>query len=169
MAVLPTYSVLGQEIADLYKSVKPAVVAILTQSKSLNSNYQTAIDSGLGSGVLISNSGDILTAAHVVSNAETMEVKFLNGDIIPAKVVRSAPTADIATIKVSWMPKDYKVVNLGNSDTVAIGENIIVVGAPFGLKHSLFVGYIGQNHRKKIKLLSLKTAKLSVIKQLQNI
>ena len=88
-ALLVTHSALGQEIADLYKSVKPAVVTILTQSKSLTNNYQTAIDPSLGSGVLISNSGDILTAAHVVNNAESIEVKFLNGDIIPAKVVRS--------------------------------------------------------------------------------
>ena len=149
LTLLPTYRVLGQEIANLYKNVKPSVVTILTQSRSLNNNYQTTIDSGLGSGVLISNSGEILTAAHVVNNAETIEVKFLNGDIIPAKVVRSAPTADIAIIKISLMPKTYKVANLGDSDTVAIGEKIIVVGAPFGLEHSLSVGYISQKAEKK--------------------
>ena len=118
MALLPAHYALGQEIAALYKNVKPAVVTILTQSKSLTNNYQTAIDPSLGSGVLISNSGDILTAAHVVNNAESIEVKFLNGDIIPAKVVRSAPTADIAIIKASCLNMVHSLSSLmiGYSD-----------------------------------------------------
>jgi serine protease Do len=128
--------------------VNPSVVTLTTVSKSVNNNKVTA-DSGLGSGVLISDSGIILTAAHVVNDAERIEVTFLNGEVIPAKVIRSAPVADIAAIKVSWMPKDYKVSTLGDSDKVSIGEKIIIVGAPFGLDHSLSVGYISRRSQEK--------------------
>ncbi len=139
----------GQNIEKLYKEVNPSVVTLITVSKSLKSNYQVTADSGLGSGVLISETGIILTAAHVVNNAEKIEVKFLNGEVIPADVIRSAPIADVATIKLSWMPKDYKVSKLGDSDKMGIGEKVIVVGAPFGLEHSLSVGYISQRTQEK--------------------
>lgn len=139
----------GQDIANLYKEVNPSVVTIKTVTKNIKTNYQVSKDSGIGSGVLISDSGVILTAAHVVNNAEKIEVKFLNGEVIPAKVVRSAPIADLATIKISWMPKDYKVSKLGNSDNALIGEKIIIVGAPFGLEHSLSVGYISRRDKGK--------------------
>lgn len=139
----------GQNISTLYKEVSPSVVTILTQSKNLKNNYQVTTDSGLGSGVLISDEGEILTAAHVVNNAEKIEVKFLNGEKILAKVIRSAPLADIALIKLSWMPKEYTIAKLGDSDTVVIGEQVIVVGAPFGLDHSLSVGYISRKQEQK--------------------
>jgi serine protease Do len=139
----------GQDIATLYREVNPSVVTIMTVSKNVDSNYQVVADSGLGSGVLISDSGVILTAAHVVNNAEKIEVKFLNGEVIPAKVIRSAPIADIAAIKVSWMPKKYTVSTLGDSNKVSIGEKVIVVGAPFGLDHSLSVGYISRRSQEK--------------------
>ena len=139
----------GQNIVNLYKSVNPSVVTINTISNQLKSNYQIVPEAGLGSGVLISDTGLILTAAHVVNDAETIEVKFFNGEVIPATVIRSSPVADVAAIKVSKMPKDYKVSKLGDSDKVSIGEKVIVVGAPFGLDHSLSVGYISRRTQEK--------------------
>jgi serine protease Do len=121
----------------------------MTVSSSLQADSQFKSESGLGSGVLVSDTGIILTAAHVVNNAEKIEVKFLNGEIIPAKVIRSAPVADIATIKVSRMPKNFRVSEIGDSNKVSIGDKVIVVGAPFGLEHSLSVGYISQKAKEK--------------------
>ncbi|WP_086029089.1 S1C family serine protease [Tenacibaculum holothuriorum] len=123
----------AQNIASLYKKVNPAVVTILTESKTLKKNHQVATDEGLGSGVLISEKGEILTASHVVNDAEKITVRFFNGEEILAKTVRSAPMADLALIKLSWMPKEYTIAK--------IGEKIIVVGAPYGLEHSLSVGH----------------------------
>jgi serine protease Do len=137
-----TFFCFSQEIASVYKRVNPSVVTILTESKSIQSGYQETNESGLGSGVLISETGEILTAAHVVNNAEKISVKFINGEEIIAKVVRSVPIADIALIKLAWMPKEYTVAKLGNSDKVSIGQKIMVIGAPYGLGNSLSVGYI---------------------------
>ncbi|MEO1030348.1 MAG: trypsin-like peptidase domain-containing protein [Bacteroidota bacterium] len=141
----------SQSIAELYKEVNPSVVTILTETKVLKDNHQMATDEGLGSGVLISDEGEILTAAHVVNDAEKITVRFLNGEEILAKVIRSAPMADLALIKLSWMPKAYKVAELGDSDQVSVGDQIIIVGAPYGLEHSLSVGHISGRQEQKTR------------------
>ncbi|MEL6917129.1 MAG: trypsin-like peptidase domain-containing protein [Bacteroidota bacterium] len=146
-----TSTACAQSIAALYKEVNPSVVTILTESKVLKEDYQMATDEGLGSGVLISEEGGILTAAHVVNNAEKITVRFLNGEEIPAKVIRVAPLADLALIRLSWMPKEYAVAKLGDSDKVAVGEQIIIVGAPYGLEHSLSVGHISGRKEQKTR------------------
>lgn len=141
----------AQDIASLYQQVNTSVVTILTESRLLEESRQTMVDEGIGSGVLISAEGEILTAAHVVNDAEKVVIKFLNGEEIPAKVVRSAPVADIALLKLSWMPKVYKVATIGDSDKVLVGEQIIILGAPYGLEHSLSSGYISGKQRQKTR------------------
>ncbi len=141
----------AQEIASLYKQVNKSVVTIITESKLLNDSHQMISDEGIGSGVLISNEGEILTAAHVVDNAENITVKFLNGEEIHAKVIKSAPVADIALLKLSWMPKEYEIAKIGNSDSVSVGEQIIILGAPYGIEHSLSVGYISGKHKQETR------------------
>tara|TARA_B110001450_G_scaffold255682_1_gene283849 strand:+ start:1578 stop:2600 length:1023 start_codon:yes stop_codon:yes gene_type:complete len=141
-----TINSIAQNITNIYKRVNPSVVTILTESESIEANFETTKESSLGSGVLISKEGEILTAAHVVNNAEKITVKFTTGEEIPAKVIRSISIADIALIKLSWMPEDYTVAKIGNSDNTNIGEKIMIIGAPYGLGNSLSVGYISGKH-----------------------
>jgi serine protease Do len=141
----------AQDIASLYKQVNTSVVTILTESRLLEESHQMIVDEGFGSGVLISEDGEILTAAHVVNDAEKVVVKFLNGEEIPAKVIRSAPVADIALLKLSWMPKVYEVAKIGDSDKASVGEQIIIIGAPYGLEHSLSSGYISGKQKQKTR------------------
>ncbi len=141
-----SYKSVAQNISSIYQKVNPAVVTILTEAKSIETNFETTTQASLGSGVLISNKGEILTAAHVVSNAEKITVKFTNGNEIPAKVVRSISIADIALIKLSWMPDEFTVAKIGDSEKTNIGEKIMIIGAPYGLGNSLSVGYISGKH-----------------------
>lgn len=141
----------AQEITSLCKQVNKSVVTITTESKLLNDNQQLVNDESIGSGVLISNDGEILTAAHVVNKADNIIVKFLNGEEIRAKVIKSAPVADLALLKLYWMPKEYEVARIGNSDNVSVGEQIVVLGAPYGIEHSLSVGYISGRHKQKTR------------------
>ena len=136
----------SQEIVPLYKKVNPSVVTILTESKSIETNFESTIVSSLGSGVLISKDGEILTAAHVVKKKKKITIKFTSGEEIPAKVIRSISIADIALIKLSWMPEKYTVAKIGNSDNSNIGEKIMIIGSPYGLGNSLSVGYISGKH-----------------------
>lgn len=141
----------AQDIATLYQQVNTSVVTILTESELLDEGRRMVMDEGIGSGVLISEEGDILTAAHVVNDAQKVVVKFINGEEIPAKVIRSAPVADVALLKLSWMPKNYNVAILGDSDKVLVGEQIIALGAPYGLEHSLSVGHISGKQKEKTR------------------
>ena len=139
-------AVAGESLPDLFDKVNPAVVdiqAISVDKVALSDTQTTSIAVGNdGSGVLIDTEGTILTASHVVQTAEQLTVKFLDGRTFSAEVVASANWGDIALLKIID-PKDLpSPVVLADSDTVRIGDNVFVVGAPFGFSHSLSAGYI---------------------------
>jgi len=139
-----SFSVHSQSLSALYEKVDPAVVVILTEQKELVSNGQntkTVTAGGLGSGFMISDK-QIITAAHVVQVAEKVDVEFLDGEIIPAKVISAYGNADVALIELIWPRKNAVTVKFADSDQVKIGEQVFVVGAPYGLGHSLSSGYV---------------------------
>jgi S1-C subfamily serine protease len=97
---------------------------------------------GLGSGVLISADGKIMTAAHVVQTADKVAVQFVDGKLYAAHVVASSLRADVALLQLDQFPVALSPAPVGNSDSLDIGEEIIVIGAPYGLDHSLTVGHV---------------------------
>lgn len=134
----------AQSVADVFDKVKDSIVVVRTVQKDLAPDKQGFVDiGGLGSGVLIDPEGNILTAAHVVQTAEKVEVEFANGEKIPARVVTAQQLADIALIRVERLPKNPVFAKLGNSNAVRVGDQVVVVGAPLGISHSLSVGHIG--------------------------
>lgn len=137
----------AQDLSKLYDKVIPAVVTITVEEKEIVTDRTTmskavVTNEGLGSGVVISDKGEIMTAAHVVEAAENVTVTFANGEKVPAKVVTLNNDADVALVKLVWVPQNLKVVPIGNSDNVKIGNQIFVIGNPLGLPHSLSVGHI---------------------------
>lgn len=139
-----SFSAKAQDLTKLYEKVNPAVVVILTEQKELVNNGQTTktvTAGGLGSGFMISDN-QIITAAHVVQVAEKVNIQFLDGEIIPAKVISSFNNADIALLELIWPRKNAIIVKLGDSNQAKIGSKVFVVGAPFGLGHSLSSGYV---------------------------
>ena len=144
----------SQDIEKLYSELNPSVVTILVkENKLVNAGphdvHQVSTE-GLGSGVYVSEEGYIITASHVVHNAESIMVLFPNGEKAPAKVQNSSEAADIAIIKTLYKPnKSIPVAKLGDSDLSKIGEQIMIIGAPYGLEHSLSVGYLSGRHSQK--------------------
>jgi serine protease Do len=168
----------AQELRSLFQQVKPSVVVIRIEEEEIapddddedthvkvhrSSSGRRALLApaeesgatrvkGLGSGVLISTDGKILTAAHVVQTAETVEVQFVDGTRQPAKILSSVPYADVALIKVDRVPPAAHPAVLGNSDGMQVGDRVFVVGAPFELSYTLTAGYIsGRRAPEKIK------------------
>jgi S1-C subfamily serine protease len=127
----------AQSLRELYARVNPSVVVVHTEQKPLQptlAGEDQKNGKGVGSGVVISSAGQVLTAAHVVQSARRIEVEFLDGQRWSARVVASAPFADVA--------RDLLVARLGDSDRSEPGDPIFVIGAPYGVGHSLSVGHL---------------------------
>lgn len=132
-------------IRDVFKRVAGSVVVIRTEEKMLTqwSGGEMVSVGGLGSGVLVSEDGKILTAAHVVQAAAQIIVEFPSGEVVRARPVAAVPSADVALIQLERPPRSQMVVaKMGNSDAVEVGEEVFIVGAPLGISHSLTVGHI---------------------------
>lgn len=131
-------------LRDVFKRVSGSVVVVMAESKVPGAlgNPGAADVAGLGSGVLISQSGRILTAAHVVEAADRVRIRFAGGAVVPARVVASEPLADLALLEVTQVPQDAVAARIGDSDKVEVADQVFVVGAPYGISETLSVGYV---------------------------
>jgi serine protease Do len=141
-------SVHTQDLADLFEKNKLSVVTIYV-NETLNAGTGDprtfAASQGLGSGVLIRDNM-VLTAAHVVANADQIMVQFFDGEAVEATVTSLSRYADVAVITLKKSPAHPQVAVIGNSDEARIGEDIFVIGAPMGLPYSLSSGIISGKH-----------------------
>jgi serine protease Do len=144
LLALPLGTANAATLRDVYRRVSGSVVVVLAESSSpgVLGSPGAADVAGLGSGVLISQSGRILTAAHVVEAADRVAVRFAGGTVVPARVVASDPLADLALLEVTMVPPDAVAARIGDSDKVEVADQVFVVGAPYGISETLSVGYI---------------------------
>ena len=129
----------------VFDRVHEAVVTLRTTSRKVVAGSPSGLTTvgGIGSGVLISAEGDILTAAHVVQTADEVLIEFPGGEILRGLVVSSLPHADVALVRaIGELPAGVEPAVLGDSARVRVGEQVFVVGAPLGVSHTLTVGHI---------------------------
>ncbi|MDX1764170.1 MAG: DegQ family serine endoprotease [bacterium] len=100
----------------------------------------------LGSGFIIDKEGHILTNNHVIENATEIMVKLSTDKEYEAKIVGRDPKTDIALIKID-AKNDLPVVDLGDSDTLEIGEWVMAIGNPFGLEQTVTAGIVSAKGR----------------------
>ncbi|CAG2155093.1 Do family serine endopeptidase [Cupriavidus numazuensis] len=103
--------------------------------------------SSLGSGVIVSAEGYILTNHHVVDGADEIEVALTDGRKANAKVVGSDPETDLAVLKVSL--KDLPAITLGRLENVKVGDVVLAIGNPFGVGQTVTMGIVsalGRSH-----------------------
>lgn len=143
----------AQLLRDVVRKVDPSVVVIKTVEKNVLRAPQPIFVSspGLGSGIFIGD-GKILTAAHVVQTADKIEVEFIDGQVAPAKVIASVPRADVALLKLDWVPYNAVVAKLGDSDSMQIGDEVFIIGAPYGISHTLSVGHVSARRGSKVSV-----------------
>ena len=95
----------------------------------------------LGSGVIIdSESGYVVTNHHVIENADQIRVRLDDGRSFEAKVVGADPEADVAVIQIP--AKGLKAINIGDSDTLRVGDFVVAIGNPFGLSQTATFGIV---------------------------
>jgi putative serine protease PepD len=129
-------------ITDLYRQVVPSVVLITTSKGSL------------GSGVIVTDTGTVLTAHHVVSGGGSISILFADGTKSPAAVTSVDAKIDIAALTPRKLPEVVVPATLGGS--VAVGSDVVAIGNPLGLRDSTTTGIVsGLDRKTKIKAGSL--------------
>lgn len=134
----------ADSVGQTFKKVKDSVVVIKTVSSGFapTPQRQEVAMGGLGSGFIISEDGQVMTAAHVVQTADLIVVVLANGKEYPARVLSSSPAADVALIQIDDLIEKVPAVRLADSDKAEIGDEIMVIGAPYGATHTLTVGHL---------------------------
>lgn len=103
---------------------------------------------GLGSGVVVSEDGYILTNNHVIENADEINVRFIDGDEVEAEIVGTDPASDIAVLKVE-QEEELPAISLGDSEDIRVGEMVLAIGSPLGQQfaHSVSMGIVSATGR----------------------
>jgi serine protease Do len=138
----------GQQLREAFRKVHQSVVTVRTKEIDLpsSSSQVMSITDGLGSGVLISGDGKILTAAHLVQTADVASVEFPNGQEIIARVIGSDVRSDVALLQLKRVPGGIVPASLGDSNKVEVGDQIFVIGAPYGISQTLTAGHLSGRH-----------------------
>ncbi len=154
-----------EEYTKLVDAVVPSVVSI-TASKHVTSGYvidpfdmffnrrlrgipQQREQRSLGSGVIVSKEGHILTNHHVVADVDAVTVQFSDGKELPAQIIGADPDTDIAVLKVEGA--GFTPLPIGDSDKVRVGSRVIAVGNPFGLEETVTQGIISAKGRRTMQ------------------
>lgn len=120
----------GLSIEQIANKTMESVVEIQTESVSTNSFYQQAIQSGAGSGVILSKDGYIVTNNHVIAGANKVTVTTKDNKNYSAKLVGADPTSDLAVIKID--AKNLTPAVLGESSKLKVGDTAVAIGNPLG-------------------------------------
>jgi Do/DeqQ family serine protease len=107
-----------------------------------------AVQSGLGSGVIMRADGYVLTNNHVVENADQIEVVLTDGRRAQAKVIGTDPDSDLAVLKIA-MP-NLPVMTLGNSGQLQVGDRVLAIGNPFGVGQTVTSGIVSALGRNQL-------------------
>jgi serine protease Do len=134
-------------LTSVFKQVSPAVVFI--SAVSINPyRMNDRVEHIVGSGFIVDSSGLVLTNSHVVFGRQLIDVTLDDGSNVPAQLIGADPIFDVALLRI---PKPNQgtlnVANLGDSDHVQVGEEVIAIGNPLGLDQSLTRGVISAINR----------------------
>jgi serine protease Do len=147
----PDLSRLNQALVQLVKGLRPAVVQIGVQvdlGGDLPKDHPPippAERPRVGSGIILTAGGYILTNQHVVSDAADVEVQLVDGRKFPAKILGRDERTDLALLKVE--ATGLPTLALGDSDTLNIGELVLAIGSPFGLEDAVSLGIVSRKGR----------------------
>jgi len=133
--------------ARAYESIRPSVVRVRGVGHH-GSDAEADTETGVGSGVVIVDTGLILTNLHVVAGARRVQVGFADGLEADATVVALQPEDDLAVIQAATVPDDLVPATLRSTADLAPGDEVIAVGFPFGIGPSASAGVVSGLRRE---------------------
>src|SRR5512136_1882077 len=122
----------------VYQVIRPSLVLIQTTTRDADGKDEHS----LGSGVVINDSGNILTALHVVTNATTITVTFADGTHSSAQILMQHPENDTALLEAGRLPSQVVPATIGSPNAMQVGDEAFAVGNPFGLYGSMSAGVV---------------------------
>src|SRR5207248_2793258 len=155
----------NRERRTLVSNVIPSVVSVKTSKKIAvrrqaldpfdfffggqrqfrNPNEEAMVQNSLGSGVVVTNEGHIITNSHVVDQVDDIEVQLSDGRVKKARLVGSDSQVDLAVLKID--EPGVKPLKLGDSDAVQAGDLVLAIGNPFGFEETVTEGIISSKGR----------------------
>ncbi|MFZ4116292.1 MAG: trypsin-like peptidase domain-containing protein [Chthoniobacterales bacterium] len=154
----PSLQILDEEFTNLVAHIVPSVVSIITTDAPDReallreffglSQERSSSPNKMGSGMIVSNSGDIITNWHVVKDAIEITVQLDDGRSLPAKLIGCDERADIAVLNIQG---DHLIpLPFGDSDQVKAGQSVVAIGNPFGLQETVTEGIISAKGRRAL-------------------
>jgi S1-C subfamily serine protease len=138
-----------QTNVQVYDKVSPGVVNITKQVLEFDFFYAPVYREGSGSGCVLDLKGHILTNYHVIESAKTLEVTLSDQSQYGAELVGFDEQNDLAVIRIKDAPLEkLHPIELGNSDTIRVGQKVLAIGNPLGLQNTLTVGIISSLNRR---------------------
>jgi serine protease Do len=140
-----------EAVALVTEKVFPTVVR-LDVAQEVYSEGKRNLVRGIGSGVIIDAQGHVLTNFHVAGRAAEIYITLANKERVPAKLVGSDHWADIAVVQIDMAEikrrnVSFTYAELGDSDSLIIGQDVIAIGTPFGLTRTMTLGIVSNNER----------------------
>jgi S1-C subfamily serine protease len=140
-------------VSEVYRAVANGVVEISAAGRSateLQSPFgqEAPPTRAQGSGFVYDDEGRIVTNHHVVEGADSIEVKLADGTTYDARLLGSDPSTDLAVLQIDAPADELEPLELGDSDDVAVGEEVVAIGSPFGLDATVTSGIVSAVDRR---------------------
>ncbi|MGZ8782455.1 MAG: S1C family serine protease, partial [Gaiellaceae bacterium] len=156
-AAAPVADADALSVSEIYARAAPGVVQITSTTTSDSDDpvllpFQQAPpeQQALGSGFVVDKVGHIVTNYHVIEGASEIEVSFSNQDTLSATLVGSDPSTDIAVLRVQSSSRGLAPLAFGNSDRVRVGDPVVAIGNPFGLRRTATAGIVSAVQERTI-------------------
>ncbi|HLV65895.1 MAG TPA: DegQ family serine endoprotease [Polyangiaceae bacterium] len=159
----PVLGKAGGAIADVAERALPSVVNIsLTKVGRAGAPIpfpfffgppQERIEQGMGSGVIVSADGTILTNNHVVADAKEIKVTTYDRREFDAKVIGTDPKSDLAVIQIQGAPAGLTPIQFGDSSKLRLGEIVLAIGNPFGVGQTVTMGIVSAKGRADLGIV----------------
>ena len=141
-----------EPVASVAETVAPSVVRIDTAT-------------GTGSGIIYDENGSVVTNAHVVLGADTVEIQLADGTRATGKVVGSDPAVDIALVQIEGN-LNFRKATFATLDTIRVGQLAVAIGSPFGLEQSVTAGIVSAVNRA-VPTLNVENGSRTVLEMIQ--
>ena len=147
----PFPSATPQAVVDVSARIFPAVVR-MDVAQEIYSEGKKTVRRGIGSGVIIDDEGRILTNFHVAGRAAEIDVTLFNKERVPAHLIGDDHWTDLAVVQMDMdvihqKKIEFKHAELGESNGLIIGQDVMAIGTPFGLARTMTLGIVSNNER----------------------